>query len=272
MHVKLAPRPRSIERLARLKKVHGYFPHFVGVEHFDEIDFEILRELYVAEVAMVDSLVGRLIEALRSLDIFDQTLVVVSADHGENIGDHGKIDHLLSMYDTTIRVPLIMRLPARITPGRVDDGLTSLVDVFPTILDAAGLTDAALSARSLLSEGRPVPEFVIAENERPIQGLAILAEQFPDYDASSIDGRLRMLRTARYKLIWHEKTGVELYDLAQDPEETRDVSDELTEVRDRLLSLLEEWMQEHPLNDPVAPLESMDPEALRQLRALGYLD
>jgi arylsulfatase A-like enzyme len=272
--VELSPQPRPLDRMVRLRRVAGMWAHLAGAQTFDDTDFEILRDLYDAEVAIADALVGRLVETLREQQVLDQTLVVVTSDHGENIGDHGKIDHLLSMYETTLRIPMILRYPERIAAGSVDDSLVSLIDVSATVLDLLGLgaryPDAA--GRSLIDPDRPAPAFVVAENERPLNGIKKMRKSFPDFDTDPIDQRMRMLRTERYKLIWSEKSGSQLFDLDADPGEQQDLASSEPEVRARLEELLAGWMQQHSAGSGGETFESNDPEALRRLRALGYIE
>jgi arylsulfatase A-like enzyme len=114
----------------------------------------------------------------------------------------------------------------------------------------------------------------VAENERPLHALELMKAGFPDFDMQPYDHRLRMIRSGDHKLIWREGRGVELYDLAADPQEQHDLAADDPVTRDRLLALLEDWMDEHPVTpeSPKSILESQDPRAVEQLRALGYVD
>jgi arylsulfatase A-like enzyme len=272
--VKLSPEARPLERTARLRHVAGMWGHLAGAQTFDETDFQILRDLYDAEVATADALVGRLVEALREEQILDETLVIVTSDHGENIGDHGRIDHLLSMYETTVRIPMVLRYPKRIAAGSVDDSLVSLVDVSASVLDICGLGagQPGIAGRSLVDPDRSAPMFVVAENERPVNGIKKMRKSFPSFDTDAIDQRMRMLRTERHKLIWSEKSGSQLFDLHADPGEQRDLAASDPELLVRLEELLFGWMREHSAETDAEPFESRDPEALRRLRALGYIE
>jgi arylsulfatase A-like enzyme len=265
-------RGHSVERTRRLAFVAGEWEHMAGAYALDAVDFEVLRDLYQGEIRGVDAFVGRLVDTLSASGVLDRTVVVVTSDHGENLGERGRIGHVLCMDDTTLRVPLVARYPARIAPGTVVDDLASGVDVAPTILDAAGLEAPPSSGRSLLDAARPTPAFVVAENDRPLNGIRLLRSKFPDFDTRGVDGRMRMLRSDRYKLIWHEVHGVELYDLESDPEELDDMSDSRPELREALLGQLEPWLEPGPErgDEPVDPLD-LDPEAREQLRALGYV-
>jgi len=251
----------------------GTWEYLAGAVVLDETDLDILRDLYQGELRTVDGYLGELVAALTAADVLNDTLVIVTADHGENLGEHGLIDHMLSMYDTTIRVPLVIRFPSRVEAGRVLPEVASLVDVLPTILDAVGIEPPAGAGRSLLGDTPAAPRgFVIAENERPHNGIRLLETGFPEFDTSKIDGRMRMLRTDRYKLIWSEGR-VELYDLEADPGEQRDLGAEMPQLRDELLGELEAWMAASKMRSGAAAAPGpVDPRAREQLRALGYVE
>ncbi len=272
--VDVAPGPRPIDRTRALRKVKGMWHYLGGKYTLDEKDFEILQALYAAEVAMVDALLGELMASLEESGALDNTLVIVTADHGENLGEHGMIDHLLSMYDTTIRIPLVMRHPPTIPAGSVSEELVSLVDIVPTVLDISGLGERypEIVSRSLLRDDRPAREFVIAENERPLNGIDLMARNYPDFDLARIDRRMKMLRTPHHKLIRYEDGGTEVYDLLRDPGELEDLSETQPELRDQLLGQLEAWMAAQGNNAAPEPLEISDPETREQLRSLGYIE
>jgi len=234
------------ERVQPLRRITGMWSHLAGRLRLTESDYRILRELYEAEVAHADSFVGRVLDALEETGRTDDTIVIVTSDHGENLGEHGMIDHLLSMYETTLHLPLIIRYPKRFAPGSKVSGLTSQVDVVPTVLDVCGLppTDhGALLAlgRSLADEDFTPPDYVVAENDRPVNGVELMKANFPEFDVSTIDHPIRTLITARHKLVWHLPDRTELYDLVADPGELRDIANENPELRRRLHGTLEHW-------------------------------
>src|SRR5262249_45490300 len=94
---------------------------------------------YDAEIAQADRGVGRIIEWLRSRNLLDRTLVVLTADHGESLGEHGEPTHGIFIYDATIRVPLIWRLPSVFPTDATYDGPVRHIDIAPTILGILGL-------------------------------------------------------------------------------------------------------------------------------------
>lgn len=273
----LSPTPRSPARTQKLRTIKGMWAHLGGEYALSDEDFEILEELYAAEVARVDQLVGRLIDFIEARGILDDTLVIITSDHGENLGEHGKVDHLLSMYETTIRVPLIIRHPASFAEGTQSDQLVSLVDLVPTVLEICGFSSDSLenSGLSLLGGKRPPDAFVIAENDRPLNGIELMKNNYPDFDTTQIDRRMRMLRTRSHKLIWYDDGETEVYDLQNDPEELENIADREPELRKQLVARLEAWSES--LGEPAppttsTPVEMTDPQTQEQLRALGYIE
>ena len=205
--------------------------------------------------------------------MLDQTLVIVTSDHGENIGDHGMIDHFNSMFDSTIRVPLICRFPSRFAPDvRVDDPV-SLVDLAPTVLDVCGVLESGdvMLSRSLCDREARVPDSVFAENGRPINAVRLL-QRFPDFDVSTIDHEMRAVRTGRHKLVWKVGKAAELYDLVEDPQEAMDIGGIDRELRNTLLLTLREWVAGLDTSLRPGAFSSRDRENLERLRALGYVE
>ena len=219
---------------------------------------------------------GGYFDALRQADLDDKTLVIITSDHGENLGEHGMIDHLLSMYDTTLHVPLVMRYPKVFSGGRRYDGLVSLVDVFPTILDVCGLQNAAeglaVAGHSLCDPDTSGREFVIAENDRPVNGVQLMKNKFPDFQTAAIDHPMRAIRTADNKLIWTLDVGREFYDLVRDPQELDDIALQQPTAATTLQGVLKRWMEHIGTVDNIGLFDSQDAESLEKLRSLGYIE
>jgi arylsulfatase A-like enzyme len=112
-----------------------------------------LRTAYLAEVAYADHLLGRLFARLRELGLYDPALIVVTADHGELLGEHGFVSHGARLDPELVEIPLIVKWPGQ-RQGRRERHLTSLVDLFPTILRAAGVEPPPSDGRPLAPEGR----------------------------------------------------------------------------------------------------------------------
>ncbi len=251
----------------------GRAPFFLWLHLFDPHDPyeppEPFRSAYPGrpydgEVAYTDSLIGEFRAALEERELFDGSVVVLTSDHGEGLGDHGESYHGFFIYDATVHVPFIVRLPGGVEGGRVVDDAVSHVDIAPTLAELIGLPEIAPSAvhgRSLLPD--------IEGRSAPTGGRGVYAESFyPLYHYGWAP--LRSLRTAEYKFI--EAPDPELYALREDPGELnnalrvrRDVS---RGMRAEALELIAELDRSAPA---ATPEPDLDEQALAQLRALGYL-
>jgi len=286
-HMPYAPDPQVFDRIRtrdwparrvkRLRRVSGMWPYLAGRLRLSEADFQILRDLYESVVVHADELVGGILDAVDRAGIAENTLVIVTSDHGENLGEHGLIDHTLSMHETTLHIPLIVRYPPRFEAGRRVDDLSSLVDIVPTVLDVCGLPpadhgDILPLGRNLTDENAAPPEYVVAENDRPINGVELMKAKCPEFDVSTIDLRIRTLITPRYKLVWHLTDRTELYDLVADPGELTDVSGEKAELRRRMQATLEQWTGIVTRSlEPVGPFRADDSATRQRLRGHGYV-
>ena len=260
----------------RIAEITSMWAHLAGEVKLSERDFRIMSDLYDGEVAFADQCVGQIVERLRDSGVLDDVVVIVTSDHGENLGEHGRIDHNLSMYETTLHVPLVIRYPRRLKEGTRIDDLVSLVDIAPTILDLCGVQDGMEklkpSETSLARDDRPHRAFVVAGNERPLTGIALMKDRYPSFDTSTIDYRMRAIRTDPYKLIWSIGGGMELFDLQTDPGELHDLADTRVQARDKLHKMLTNWMDQIPSAGDITLLESRDKESLEILRSLGYVE
>jgi arylsulfatase A-like enzyme len=166
---------------------------------------------YIGEIAFADSQIGRLLDALEQRQLLDQTVLIVAGDHGESLGEHGERDHGIFVYESVLRVPLIIRAPG-LAPRRVGE-VARLVDVMPTILDMLGLPAPAMDGVSL---------FDVMRGRRQNMDLEVFAES--TYPLRFGWSPLRALRGGRYKLI--DAPRPELYDLERDPYEQRNLYEE----------------------------------------------
>ena len=200
---------------------------------------EYLR-CYYAQVSMMDWCMGQILDALDQCGLSDRTLVIFTSDHGNMLGQHGMMEKGSgAFYDDLMRVPLLMRLPGRISAGTICAAPAASVDLAPTILDYLGAPPLAKghgrSLRPLLADG--------ATDERPLFG----ERNEPDSPAVS-----RMIRTGQWKLCLLPGGKKELYDLQQDPNEIRSRADDpaLAAVVKQLTAQLVEHMRR--VGDPAA--------------------
>ncbi len=213
------------------------------------------KDLYAGEVAYADSQVQRLLAWIEGAGARESTLVVVTSDHGEGLGDHGENEHGFFVYDTTLRVPLIMRWPGRLPAGLRVGGQFRGVDLLPTLLELLGhppTPTSGVSRAGLLRPGGKLPD-----NEAYVESLY----------ASLHFGcaPLRGLRAEGWKYI--DAPRAELFRLTEDPAEARNRIDDRASVaaamRTRLLA------RDRGMVAPSLP--AADASAMERLAALGYV-
>ena len=246
-------------------------PYFLWVHLFDpHHDYNppepfrthYAKDLYGGEVAYTDSEIGRLVDALKSRGDYENTLFVVTSDHGEAFGEHDESGHGFFLYDITTRVPLIFKLPKRFgaTTRRVR-GSAETVDIAPTLLQATQTPPGpgvAMNGRGLLSQilGKSGP-----------QTAACYAETL--YPRNTFGwSELAFYLEGKYKYIDAPKP--ELYDVAADPEEKVNLYSRQRAMADVLRQKLEQFRQRFRSATGGGPAAA-DPQRIEALRALGYV-
>jgi arylsulfatase A-like enzyme len=246
-----------LDRSPFLLWVHLYDPHlpYQPPEPYASI---YGHNPYVGEIAFADAQIGRLLAALDARASANATIVVVAADHGESLGDHGEQDHGVFVYETVLRVPLIVHAPS-IAPRRVG-GVVRLTDVMPTVLALLGLPAPPTDGVSLLE---------LLDGRRATLDLEAYSES--EYPRRFGWSPLRALRDGRFKLI--DAPRPELYDLERDPFETRNVHAERRSTAAAMTRRLRELagppspLGPEPAGDPApVPRDLAEP-----LAALGYV-
>jgi arylsulfatase A-like enzyme len=215
---------------------------------------------YDGEVAYTDSLIGEFRQALEERGLLTSSLVILTADHGEGLGDHGEASHGFFIYDSTIHVSLIVRPPTAADVGRVVDSAVSHVDIFPTILDAVDLSaPKRVHGQSLL----PMIAGENAELDRGVYSESLYPLLHYGW------APLRAIRTENHKLISAPR--LEVFDVMADPREERDLSLEQPGVTGELEQRLADLRTEIESDAPAArAAPDIDSETLAQLQALGY--
>jgi arylsulfatase A-like enzyme len=225
---------------------------------------------YDAEIRYVDEQVGILLKALESRGLAGNTLVVLTADHGESLGDHNYFfEHGRFPYDDCVHVPLIVRVPGSSRAGDAVRSPVQLIDIVPTILDLAGLPPdpqaEGKSLRPLLRGERPKGDtwdYAFTES-----GFAL------DYQ--------RSITSERYKLVYVPDAGnrrimngreLELYDLEADPRETKNLIDERPEAAALLERQLWSWMAKAGPTAPPPATVRVEGQTEEQLQSLGYIE
>jgi len=226
-------------------------------------------DLYDNSIRWVDRVLARLVHEIDARGLRERTVIVVAADHGEAFGEHGREGHARDVYGEVTTTPFVLSLPFRLEPGIVVEAPTENVDVWPTLLDLLGL--APLDA----ADGRSrVPEILAAARGGPTPARD--GARFAHIDQAW--GRPReparpmvAVSEGGYRLVHRAAAGsAELYDLAADPREQRDVGAEQPEVLARLTELATGYLQKPSAPWRSAPDVRLEDSELEQLRALGY--
>ncbi|MBT6273119.1 MAG: sulfatase-like hydrolase/transferase [Chromatiales bacterium] len=185
-------------------------------KHPNELDVPHLQASYYAMIEQLDHEFGRLLDFLESAGLMDNTLVVFTSDHGESLGDHGLLLKGCRFIEGLVRVPLVIAWPKRFGGGRVTDGLVELMDLAPTICEAAGMELPYYNqGLSLL----PILDGTTNTHRSSVRTEFYAGINYPDATHAT------MYRDQRHKLVtYHGKQLAELYDLKEDPWEHCDLS------------------------------------------------
>lgn len=217
--------------------------------------------LYDGEIAYVDQLMGEFRDFMEEKNLFEKTLIIFTGDHGESLGEHKESAHGFFIYDSDIRVPLIIRFPEGKYAGHVVSNQVKSIDIMPTVLH---LLDEeipeSVQGKSLLS--------LIVEDEAQDERSAYSETYWPRYHYGWSE--LKSLRKGRYKFI--DAPQPELYDILEDPGEVNNLVNKKAslghEMKRDLLALIEEYAAEGI--EDVGP-RKIDNDSLVKLQALGYV-
>jgi choline-sulfatase len=239
--------------------VHYYDPH-----HPYEAPQRFARQYespYDAEIAYTDEQIGRLLEEVSERGVDDRTLIVLTSDHGEGLGQHRESTHAYFVYDTTLTVPLIFWCPRRVPAGRKLTAQVRTIDIAPTILSLLELPSR------LTAQGADLSPMLLsgAHNLR----LTAYAESF--YGSNNLGfSQLRALRDGRWKYV--HATPPELYDVGHDPLEQGNLAtvepERVAEMRAALRDLLERSPQ---VGDSQHARRAVEAGELARLQSLGYV-
>ncbi len=233
---------------------------------FTDEEWETLSALYDAGIAYADDLVGTLFEYAQSLDL-DETVFVITSDHGEFLGEHGLLAHKISVDDAVVHVPAVVHGDEEIAAH--DGDLIQHVDIMQTLLARAGADVDQFQGIDLREETR---EHAIIQRggERTRTNIDAFREHNPDFDASRFHlSTVHALRTREFKYVTSDDRS-ELFSL---PEETTDVSDRHPDVVASLDQELTRWLDAagRPISDDPAEESRMTGSMRQQLQNLGYL-
>jgi len=223
-----------------------------GEAALSPVEMAFIRDRYDDHLAYADTRVAALLKGLEARGDLEDTVVVISADHGEAFGEHGQVFHGTSLYDEQVRVPLIVRVPQAwgvpVPRGTRLPGPVSLMDIAPTLLALAGVDvlPGELEGHDLFAPESPRSE--------PVRS-------FVGPEQAIVDGAFKLIVGG---------DGPRLFDVRADPKESRNLAGEMPERVARMEGLVLPSRQARPPQLP--DLDDFDAETRRRLEALGYVD
>src|SRR5438067_3122684 len=239
--------------------VHCYDPHG-PYEPPEPYKSRFASDPCDGEIAYTDAAIGKLIAGLKARGLYENSIVAVMSDHGEAFGEHGERHHGIFLYDETIHVPLLIKLPVERSRGTRVDARVRLVDVAPTILQALNMPiPAAMQGKSLLS-------LIMKPSEDEASDRPAYAESIYGHRAFGWS-TLRSWRTGKYLYVDAPKR--EIYDQSADRHAEHNLASNATAVTDTLSAQLDEFRSK--TSRAGGTETNLNPEQAESLRALGYL-
>jgi len=214
---------------------------------------------YDRGVAAADAVLAKLLAALRTRRVYDDAIVVVAADHGESLGAHGEDTHGIFLYDDTIQVPLLFKLPGNLLAGKRVKGRVRLLDVAPTVLEAAGIpVPSQMQGQSLLRIARTTPDA-----DQPVYARSDFPQKAFGWSA------LESWRAGKYLYIRAPKP--ELYDLSTDPATTRNLASTSKATVATMAAQLEAFDRHFDNRGAKPDSTGLSSSEAQKLASLGYV-
>ena len=210
--------------------------------------------LYDAEILFMDQQVGILLEKMKRLGIYDNSWIIVTADHGELFGEHGKFGHGHFLFQPEIHIPMFMKFPAGERAPAREEPLVQLTDILPAVCRRLEL---------------PVPEGI--QGRVPGEAHPVVAETYP-LPSAQYAGDWRAFFEGDYKLLWNSESQHRLYNLKDDPGEAVDLADQDSARAQRMQDMLDGYLSGLPRPTAVGPDQELDEKTRDALKGLGYVN
>ncbi|HLK34316.1 MAG TPA: sulfatase-like hydrolase/transferase, partial [Terriglobales bacterium] len=240
--------------------VHLYDPH-MPYQPPPPFDREYAGRPYDGEIAFADVQVGRLLHFLQQKQLYGRTLIVLSGDHGESLGEHGEKNHGFFIYDTTLRIPFLVKLPGGEHHAPRVGQPASTVDLLQTVLEVLKIPPPADA------QGASLLPLIQGKQPATAAPVALYSESFLPllhFDWSDLRG----IQVGRYHFIDVPKP--ELYDISTDPGETRNLYAQKPAVAQELKAQLDSMEKKYTAGTPQAQSMPLDPVLMERLKSLGY--
>ena len=281
-HLPRYPRPPfdsgrwSSEALQKIEPVN-LVPERFYLEQYrlNQRDLSVMREIYDQEISYIDGYMGELFDFLIERKILENTILIITSDHGENFGEHGFFEHQLCLYNPLIHVPLIIRFPRLFSPQTIDERV-SLIGIFPAIFDILNaergeLRDTENASETPVFHWTTADQRIIAEYTNGLGMMkSAIRNEDPDFDFSPFDRDLKSLIMGNYKYIWDSTGREELYEIRVDPNEENDIAGREQDMILQFRQILAESTnagEKRPQFEGAPPIDDATRDALK---ALGY--
>jgi arylsulfatase A-like enzyme/Tfp pilus assembly protein PilF len=267
------------ERALRWLSQHPQGPFFIWLHFYDPHDpydppspfkEKYAQAPYDGEIAYIDSVVGSFMETLRQRGLYQNSTIAIAADHGEAFGEHGEERHGMFLYDETVHVPVLLKMPNQKFAGQRIDSRVALVYIAPSLLQAAGINPPpSIQGMSLL----PLLEATQSSSNEGKEKQPEKIEDRAVFSSSSYARRifgaseLRSWRSGKYLYVQAPRR--ELYDVPADPEASKNLASSAKAVADTLDTQLSGFLQK--TTGGAVKDAKLDPKVVEKLRALGYL-
>jgi len=252
---------------------HGY-PYVAKESEVSEEEWDVLKSWYDGGIAYIDFFLGKFFDYLKERELYNNTFIAITSDHGENFGEHQLANHLFCLYDTLLHVPLIMRYPEHGSVGKRISSIVSHIDILPTLLGVSNIemkTNSNIKGVNMIPfENRIYHKHICAEYGPPVADINALKRLSPKVDPSicnKYNKNLKCIRSNDFKYIISSDGREELYDLEKNPEESRNIISEFPEKAKELKSLLTVELKGHPIKKRIF---TFDYEMKKRLQELGY--
>jgi arylsulfatase A-like enzyme len=294
-----APLPERYAFVSEEALQHGIDPDDVpqnwvdllaGQSQLSAADRDVLRALNQGEVAYLDKYLGEILDTLQETGRLENSFVAVTSDHGSALGEDKRLGSGFDLREEMLRIPMVVRYPDGRGAGTLQDDLVYLHDLFPTMVQVAGVAERyGLNSSGMTASRNGLPllggeprRYGLSSYAKPVNMISNLWASHPQFDTSYLERRLLSLRGERYKLVWSSAGEESLYDL-EGRGENEDLAAQLPAVRQEQKEILLKMLGASPEAAWRQMLESArsgltakrdlksDQKALDVLRSLGYV-
>ena len=242
---------------------------------FEKTDFELLKTLYNGELAYLDNNLGKLFNFMKKKGLLDNTILIITSDHGSNFGEHDLYGHSFCLYDSVIRIPLILYYPKLYSPKKIKQQVQN-IDILPTLLDILEINgENSVNGNSInnLRNGDYFRNFAISEHA--LQNISLFEKNVKKPRKNlkeKYHNTLHAFRTDKYKYIWSSNYKHELYNLLKDPDEKSNLIHKLPDVSAKLDKKLFKYAKYFNFDSSKVLEVASNSLIEKRMKSLGYMD